>query len=338
MADTHTDEMRSILEVGSESYEDIMIRGVLVTNAFLRTQKFVTHYEWLKEAAKKRNMELSLCENADFILELPIQNECTDSMQKIEKELLSYDFVLYWDKDIRIGRLLEELCSQKRIPFYNPLTGIAVCDDKAETYLQLWKWNRAHDDEENIPILPTIIAPMTYGNIGYTDISFTKKVIQSLGLPLVIKECFGSFGMQVYLASTEEEVIAITKKLAGTPFLYQKFIQESLGKDVRLQVVGNQVVAAMCRTAQKGDFRANVSNGGSMEKYEPTKRECALAVRTANALGLTFAGVDLLFSKGTDKEADIVCEVNSNAHFENIHTCTGVNVAEAIIDEIAARL
>lgn len=29
-----------------------MFHGVLVTNAFLRTDKFVEHYEWLKEAGR----------------------------------------------------------------------------------------------------------------------------------------------------------------------------------------------------------------------------------------------------------------------------------------------
>ena len=59
---------------------------------------------------------------------------------------------------------------------------------------------------------------------------------------MVIKECFGSFGWQVYLAKDREEALRYTKKLAGTPFLYQKFIAASAGVDVRLQVVGTEVV------------------------------------------------------------------------------------------------
>ena len=35
-----------------------------------------------------------------------------------------------------------------------------------------------------------------------------------------------------------------------------------------------------------------------------------------------------------DMPADMVCEVNSNAHFKNIFECTGVNVADEIMKYI----
>ena len=125
----------------------------------------------------------------------------------------------------------------------------------------------------------------------------------------------------------------LTGKLGGKPILYQKYHQYSSGRDVRLQVVGREVVAAMERYSENGDFRANITNGGSMKPYTPSKEECSLAVLTAQVLGLDFCGVDLLFDEESGR-ADIVCEVNSNAHFKNIHTCTGVNVAEKIMEYI----
>ena len=74
-----------------------------------------------------------------------------------------------------------------------------------------------------------------------------------------------------------------------------------------------------------------------MKVYEPSDAECQLAVQTAQILGLDFCGVDLLFEE-SGGVADIVCEVNSNAHFKNIHTCTGVNVAEKIMEYIRNKL
>ena len=35
-------------------------KGLLVTNAFLRTGKFVEHYEWLRKAALRLEMTLDL--------------------------------------------------------------------------------------------------------------------------------------------------------------------------------------------------------------------------------------------------------------------------------------
>lgn len=330
-----------------------MLHGVLVTNAFLRTDKFVEHYEWLREAAKQYDIVLSLLENADLIC--PIQEGITvtqanDAVEtagnpdlilgrnRIEQIVSENDFVLFWDKDVAYGKMLQAVCDRKGIPMYNSIASIAACDNKFETYLRLSAWNERQAKQNKIALIPTIAAPMTYENIGYTKLDFVDDIIALLGLPLVMKECYGSFGMQVYIAKNRNQVIEYTKKLGGKAFLYQKYLEKSTGKDVRLQVVGDEVVASMYRYSENGDFRANISNGGSMKPYHPSEEECRLAVRTIKALKLDFAGVDLLFSKGVKDGADVVCEVNSNAHFKNIHTCTGVNVADCIMGYIAKEL
>ena len=244
------------------------------------------------------------------------------------------DFVLFWDKDVPYGKLLQDICKKEKVPMFNSIEAIAACDNKMETYRILWEWNMTQNDSERIPLIPTIAAPMTYANIGYTKLDFLDKVIETLEFPMIIKECFGSFGMQVYIARDKEDLIRYTKKLGGKPFLYQQMIQKSAGKDVRIQVVGGKVVASMYRYSENGDFRANITNGGSMKCYTPSQAECELAVRTTKALGLDFAGVDLLFANGTKHGANVVCEVNSNAHFKNIFQCTNVNVADHIMHYI----
>lgn len=308
-------------------------KGLLITNSFLRTGKFVEHYQWLKQAAMDRGIQLLLRDNSEFLLEF-----ARDGEQQWKRQLDNCDFIIFWDKDIRMGRRLTALCQKWNIPVFNPVRSVAWCDDKSETYRVLTEWNEIHGEREQIALLPTVVAPMTYFGIGYTSLKFADQVIQELSLPLVIKECFGSFGKQVYLAETREDVLCLTKQLEGKPFLYQKYLRESHGKDVRLQVVGDEVVAAMYRYSVTEDFRANITNGGHMMPYEPSAREKQLAVRAAKALQLDFAGVDLLFSKGEEGEADIVCEVNSNAHFRNMEQCTGVNVAEYIVDDIIKKM
>lgn len=308
-------------------------RGLLITNRFLRTDKFVEHYEWLSAAARTRNITLDLWDNAAWPIEYGERIYAS-----LAEQMHPYQFVLYWDKDVRFGRYLMMVCEDLQIPVYNSVESMAVCDDKSETYriLQLWNKQKNHA-QEPIPLLQTIVAPMTYSGIGYTNLDFLQEVIHRLQFPMVVKECFGSFGQQVHLISEEASLREWTLKLAGTPLLYQKYLRNSHGHDVRLQVVGDQVVAAMHRFSVNGDFRANLTNGGQMESYIPSAAERDLALRTVRALGLDFAGVDLLFSKGPDAEADVVCEVNSNAHFRNIAECTGVNVAEKIMEYIASR-
>lgn len=309
------------------------MQGLLITNRFLRTEKFVEHYHWLSAAAKARGMILDLWDNASY----PIRyGELV--RQDLKEQLAPYQFILYWDKDVRFGNYLMMVCEEMQIPVYNSVEAIAVCDDKSETYriLQLWNDSRK-TEEEQIPLLPTIVAPMTYSGVGYTNLDFLGEVVRQLGFPMVVKACYGSFGQQVWLVDGEEALRSQTEYLAGTPFLFQKYLRDSHGHDVRLQVVGDQVVAAMHRFSITGDFRANLSNGAQMETYVPTLEEQELALRTVHALGLDFAGVDLLFSMGPDAPADVVCEVNSNAHFRNIAECTGVNVAEKMMEYIVRR-
>ena len=101
-------------------------------------------------------------------------------------------------------------------------------------------------------------------------------------------------------------------------------------KDVRIHVVGDEIVTAMERV-NENDFRANITNGGKMKKYTPTKEQAQMAIDVCRELNLDFAGVDIMFGKEGEP---VLCEVNSNAHFKNIYDCTGVNVAESILDYI----
>src|SRR5699024_8000429 len=83
--------------------------------------------------------------------------------------------------------------------------------------------------------------------------NFLDSAIQQLGMPLIVKEAFGSFGEQVYLANNLSELKELVFHHSDQPLMLQQFISTSYGRDVRIQVVGNQVIAAMERRAQN-DF------------------------------------------------------------------------------------
>lgn len=278
------------------------MKGWLVVNEFLQNQKFSELTKLFLSAAQKANLSLSVYTNAELLADT--------------KELLKQrpDFVLFWDKDIVLGNYLES----QGIPLYNSVDAIRLCDDKRLTHIALMR--------EGVPSPRTIMAPMTYPNIGFTNHDFFKYVERELSYPFVVKEAFGSFGEQVYLVRDRKELQQRIQGTSTTELLFQEYIPESRGRDVRLQVVGDRVVASMYRYSDT-DFRANVTAGGKMKNYTPSKEESSLALRAARAVGADFAGVDLLFGA----EGPLVCEVNSNAHFKNIQTCTGVPVAEEII-------
>ena len=289
-----------------------MPQGLLVVNAFLNTTKFSELYQILLHSAQTCGMGLSVHTNAEL---------CT-IVDTPAFPAEAYDFVLFWDKDVALATQL----MQRGLPVYNSAESILLCDDKAQTYLTLKK--------AGLPMPETILAPKTYPGFGYPSTDFVDEAAERLGFPLVLKECFGSFGQQVYLFNDLEALRDKVRLLAGTPMLFQALVQESYGRDIRVNVVGDRVVASILRRSTKGDFRSNLTLGGSMEAYTPTAAEARLALDAVRELGLTFAGVDVLFGA----EGPLICEVNSNAHFKTTLTCTGVNMADELLLEIRKRL
>jgi ribosomal protein S6--L-glutamate ligase len=152
------------------------------------------------------------------------------------------------------------------------------------------------------------------------------------GAPVVIKLLEGTQGIGVILAPELNVAEAIIETLQSTRqnVLIQRFVKESKGRDIRAVVVGDQVVAAMRRTAQGDEFRSNVHRGGSVERVELDPEFERSAVRSAQIMGLRVAGVDMLESV----DGPLVMEVNSSPGLEGIETATKLDVAGAIIDFI----
>lgn len=156
------------------------------------------------------------------------------------------------------------------------------------------------------------------------------------GAPVIIKLIEGTQGIGVLLADSVKQAESIIELLQSQKqnVLIQKFVVESKGRDVRAFVVGDQVVAAMRRVAQGQEFRSNVHRGGLAEPVELSEDYRETAVRCTQIMGLRVAGVDMLEAA----DGPQVMEVNSSPGLEGIETCTGLDIAGAIIDYIAAQV
>ncbi len=287
------------------------MRGWIVYNAFLG-EKFSEQVTQLMNAAENLGCALEPRANTELIYTIS-----SEGCRLISGEALP-DFVLFWDKDLRLAQALESM----GLRLFNSSEAIGLCDDKSLTHFRL--------QLAGVPMPETVIVPKTFEGVGYDRLDFLDAAAQTIGFPMVVKEWFGSFGKQVYLAGDIEELDGIVRRTSPRPLLLQRLITESYGEDIRLNVVGGRVVAAMRRRARPGDFRSNVSNGGTARAYDPSGAESALAVHCCALLGLDFGGVDILFGR----DGPVVCEVNSNAHMKNIRTATGIDVARSILGHI----
>lgn len=289
-------------------------KGYIIINGFLREEKFFSLYSALKQSADKAGLQLELKTNIELMCDIA-------SGKTVANETLP-PFAIFWDKDVRLAKTLEAA----GMKLFNSASAIELCDDKSLTHIALM--NR-------VPQPKTVLIPLTFPRVGYTDCAFLEKIADYLGFPLVIKQCFGSFGAGVYLAGNMDEAKAALMKTAGGAAIAQQYIASSFARDIRAYVVGDKVAAAMLRHNESGDFRANVAQGGKADAYMLSEAQAALAVKTAQLLGCTFAGVDLLFGENGEMT---VCEVNSNAHFAGISAATGVNIADKIIEAVAQRI
>jgi ribosomal protein S6--L-glutamate ligase len=162
------------------------------------------------------------------------------------------------------------------------------------------------------------------------DVENGRQLIKMVGgTPVVLKLLEGTQGRGVVLAETykaAESVIDAFIEL-GADFLVQEFIKEAGGSDVRAFVIGRRVVAAMERSAAEGEFRSNLHRGGSASATKLTPEERRTAVKAAQTMGLSVAGVDILRSS----RGPLIMEVNSSPGLRGIEEASGKDIAGRII-------
>jgi gamma-F420-2:alpha-L-glutamate ligase len=207
------------------------------------------------------------------------------------------------------------------IPVINDADSISRVSDKLLTSQLLVK--------ENLPIPKTILVN------GDVDIELIEKEI---GFPCVVKATSGSKGKTVHLCQTKKDFVSLMSLLSSISLkktmIIQEFVDAQPGTDLRVWVIGGKTVVAMKRMGVEGDFRANISQGGTAELFEITDEVDYLARETARVLGLQIAGVDLLF----DKDGYKICEANSSPGFEGMDQYCGQDMAQRIVDFIKLKI
>ena len=265
----------------------------------------------LKEEFSKRGLETEIIKNTQVFAYIFEGN--------VKVTLPKYDFVLYLDKDRYVAGLLEKAGYR----LFNSIDSIIKCDDKMLTHICL--------SNEGIKMPTSVSSTLCYTDNGNRD--YLKPVIEKIGLPMIVKENYGSLGKQVYLANNYEELLEIENKLIHVPHIFQEFIGCSKGKDFRIIVIGGKVVAYMKRE-NPNSYLSNLATGGFASKVDLPQNFLDTAVKAAKILGLDYCGVDIL--EGPNGEP-IVSEVNSNAFYEGIEKTTGINVAGCYVDYLLSK-
>jgi RimK family alpha-L-glutamate ligase len=136
---------------------------------------------------------------------------------------------------------------------------------------------------------------------------------------VVYKTAIGTHGGGTWKLDTDDPV----NPMVGSR---QAFLQELIEHDeqrhhdLRIYVVGEQIVGAMNRYAAEGEWRTNVALGGDVEDATADLPEevVTMAKRAADVVGLDYAGVDIV--QGED--GYYVLEVNPTAGFRGLYKAT----------------
>lgn len=266
------------------------------------------------EVGTRRGHELRVLKPRDF--ELIVGNEREWKAEYEGRPIARPDFIVPRTGSESSYFTLAVLRHFERqgVAMINGSTAVDLCADKLQTLQAL--------SAEGLPIPRTVLAKFP------VEIDVIEK---ELGFPVILKTLRGTRGAGVLMCPDRAQCEDIANLLgdagANADFIFQKYIASSHGRDVRVLVVGDKVVAAMARQSPDGGFKSNVSLGGRGLPYDPPKEMSDLAIAASKALGCDVAGVDILF----DEDGYRICEVNSSPGFQGLQKATGVSVPDFVL-------
>lgn len=288
------------------------MHGLIITNQ----EKGHSEYKIIrfKEEFTKLGISLDVIKNDGTLAEIKNNN--------IVLNIPKCDFIIYLDKDQYLAKMLEK--SGKRL--FNRADFIKLCDDKMLTFIKC--------SGMGIKMPDTFAGPLVYTSIQEPHLEFLNEIIDKLGFPMVVKKVYGSLGEGVFLVKDREELISLYKEICHNPILFQRYVSSSQGRSIRVIVIDGKPFGAFIRK-NGGDFRSNFGTTAGSEKLENSAKYLVFAAKIAEKLEIEYAGIDLL----DDDNGDIVmCEINSNAFFEEFEKTTGQNVAKAFAEMVVKKL
>jgi ribosomal protein S6--L-glutamate ligase/tetrahydromethanopterin:alpha-L-glutamate ligase len=195
------------------------------------------------------------------------------------------------------------------IPFMNTPASIEKAVDKYYTLRLL--------EMDGVPVPRTVVTQNAYDAL---------RAFRQFG-DAVVKPLFGSGGVGMTRVSDPEVARRVFRALEASR--YVMYVQEYLehgDRDIRVFVLGGVAIAAMYRVST--GWKISVRQGARPEPCKLTPALSQLAGKCATAIGLEYAGVDILESD----QGLMVTEVNSSSGWQGLQQVTDFDIADRILD------
>lgn len=149
-----------------------------------------------------------------------------------------------------------------------------------------------------------------------------------LDYPYVAKSIDGHGGTEVFLIQNKDDELRYAEEFSTGKYIYQEFCSEP-GRDLRVYIVGDQIVAGMLRVSDT-DFRSNYCLGGRAERYELSEEEKNVVYTIINSLHIGHCGIDFIFDKGKIVFNEIEDVVGSRM----LYSTTDIDVVDLYVDYV----
>lgn len=236
------------------------------------------------------------------VLSVPINKirvECGEGENKIfykDTDLTTFDvcFPRLFGEDFTFGSVVLDILENSDV--YMP-TGLDAFQISSHKYYTTKIFAKI-----GIPV------PATALSVGEETAT---RLAHRLGFPLVVKLLSGFGGKGVMMVQDEKEF----KPLFDTFEVFKEFLlmqefMESRSEDLRCYVFGEKIFAIK-RKGGEGEWRANVSRGGSATIIELPEKYEKLVLDSTRILGMDFGAVDILETR----KGPVVVEANFSPGF-----------------------
>lgn len=251
---------------------DLIREGITIIGWLIYAEKDAqvneSYIDWFIEEGKKQQVNIQLIHRERLQIGIGKENK-----------IVLYDNESVKLPDFAVVRSIEPIIQHTfqsmMIPTFNPFNVAQMVNHKSWTYLEM--------HQLGIPILPTFFA--------------TKETLPThppLPYPFVLKEARGRGGAQVYYITSQETWLKAQHSLPSGDIVMQS-ADVQLGKDLRVFVIGKEIVAAVLRKS-KQDFRANFTLGGTAERYTLSTEQTKMIEKIINHFDFGLVGIDFLIS------------------------------------------
>jgi len=214
------------------------------------------------------------------------------------------DCVLFWDKTWKIAEQIQSL----GINVYNNPISAIICENKFETYKILKR-------ERLIPrtILTTIKKVF----------QFQQLIAKQIKFPMVVKLETSTLGNNVFILQNMNMLNKFLQtKSENTKVVIQEYLTFSPQIEIKVFATQDKVLSSFKRiTMQDGSYEYEICSLSNNDKEK--------AIRCCRTLGITFAGIDMLYQ---NKKQLLITDVNTQPNVLNIFKILKINVISKILN------